>query len=71
MASHLAGLSLLEAAEAASPGPGRAERRTLHTTPMRQGAAFAGGAISEGEEEDEEDDEVCRTLGILGSGGRG
>lgn len=57
LTSRLAGLSLLEVAEASSPGPGKVEPRS-RLSPYPKAAAFAGGAISEGEEEDE-DDEVC------------
>lgn len=56
----MAGLSLLEAEEAASPGPGKEECRTT-VTPLQKGAGFlSGGAISEGEEED--DDEVGKQI---------
>lgn len=70
MPSRLAGMSLLEVAEASSPGPGKVEPRS-RLSPFRKAAAFAGGAISEGEEEEEDDDEV-RVLcvrGLLGRGG--
>lgn len=56
ISSRMAGLSLLEAAEAASPGPGKAERRTHHT-PVQARREYSGGVISEGEE-DEADEEI-------------
>ncbi|CBN78046.2 conserved unknown protein (Partial), partial [Ectocarpus siliculosus] len=56
LTSRLAGLSLLEVAEASSPGPGKMEPRS-RLSPYPKAAAFAGGAISEGEEEDEDDEQ--------------
>ncbi|CAN0482685.1 unnamed protein product, partial [Ectocarpus sp. 12 AP-2014] len=56
LTSRLAGLSLLEVAEASSPGPGKMEPRS-RLSPYPKTAAFAGGAISEGEEEDEDDEQ--------------
>lgn len=55
-------MSLLEVAEASSPGPGKVvePRSRSRLSPFPKAAAFTGGAISEGEEEEEEegDDEV-------------
>ncbi|CAM9154423.1 unnamed protein product, partial [Scytosiphon promiscuus] len=56
LSSRLAGLSLLEAAEASSPGPGKVEPRS-RVSPFPKAAKFTGGAISEGEEEEEDQDQ--------------
>lgn len=66
-------MSLLEVAEASSPGPGKVEPRS-RLSPFPKAAAFAGGAISEGEEEEEDDQEVrtyvCSTRACCwGAGG--
>ena len=53
LTSRLAGMSLLEVAEASSPGPGKVDLEPRsRLSPFPQAAAFTGGAISEGEEEE-------------------
>eukprot|EP00903_Cladosiphon_okamuranus_P011726 g11026.t3 len=54
--ARLAGMSLLEVAEASSPGPGKVEQLS-RLSPFPKAAAFGGVAISEGEEEDEDEEE--------------